>query len=178
MRVIAAALIALAVSMWGSGTTSAQSLSAEDLQYLQARYGMTKDSAVLTELTPNEVQSLHSAIDDLKSYPAGRDRSVQSYLALAYGRECKRWAREHQDQPCSPPPDPAVAPGKAISDKHCATCHLFGTPTATSFHQMAGTKVWDAHKVEHALKHNPAMVPIKLSPQAIEQLAAYINSLK
>lgn len=43
---------------------------------------------------------------------------------------------------------------------------------------MAGRKDWNAHKVEHALRHSPAMVPIKLSPESLDQLAAYINSFK
>ena len=175
MRTLAAAFLMLLLA---PAAASAQSLTPEDLQYLQAKYGIARDSAVLTELTPNEVQSLHSAIDDLKTYPEGRDRSVQSYLALVYGRECKRWGREHPGQSCSPPRDPAAAPGKAISDEHCASCHLFGTSTAPSFHRMAGRKDWNAHKVEHALRHSPAMVPIKLSPESLDQLAAYINSFK
>jgi len=154
------------------------SLTAEDFQYLKAKYGIGPDSAVITELTPNEVAALHSAIDDLKTYPAGRDRSVQSYLALVYRRECKRWNREDPSLPCSPPPDPAAAPGKAISDEFCASCHLFGTETAMSFHQMAGAHDWNAHKVQHALHHNPGMVSTNLSPEALDQLAIYINSLK
>lgn len=75
MRTLAAAFLMLLLA---PAAVSAQSLTGEDLQYLQAKYGIAKDSAVLTELTPNEVQSLHSAIDDLKTYPEGRDRSVQS----------------------------------------------------------------------------------------------------
>ena len=43
---------------------------------------------------------------------------------------------------------------------------------------MAGKRDWNAHKVEHALHHSPDMVPMKLSPEALDQLAAYINSLK
>ncbi len=133
---------------------------------------------MITELTPNEVASLHSAIDDLKTYPAGRDRSVQSYLTLVYSRECKRWNREDPSLPCSPPPDPAAAPGKAISDQYCASCHLFGSETAKSFHEMATARDWNAHKVEHALHHNPGMVATYLSPEAIDQLSLYINTLK
>ena len=176
MRLVAAAIAGMA--LLGSGMASAQTLTAEDLQYLQAKYGIGRDNAVVTELTPNEVGALHSAIDDLKSYPAGRDRAVQSYLSLSYERECKRWAREHPGQPCSPAPDPAAAPGKQLSDQYCAACHLFGTPTAPSYHQMAAERDWNAHKVSHALKHNSEMVPLKLSPEAVDQLAAYINSLK
>jgi hypothetical protein len=175
MRFIATILAALALS---ATAAAAQSLTAEDFRYLQGKYGITQQSAVIAELTPNEVRALHSSIDDLKSYPAGRDRSVQSYLILSYGRECKRWVREHPGEPCSPPADPAVAPGKKISDQYCASCHLFGSPTAPSYHDMASKRDWNAHKVEHALHHNPGMVPVTLAPEALDQLAAYINSLK
>lgn len=171
-RWFAAATAALLLAAGGS------SLTQEDFQYLKARYGIGPNSAVITELTPNEVNALHSAIDDLKTYPAGRDRAVQSYLTLVYARECKRWNREDPSLPCSPPPDPAAAPGKAVSDQFCASCHLFGTETAKSFHQMAGARDWNAHKVEHALHHNPGMVSTNLSPEALDQLAIYINSLK
>jgi hypothetical protein len=175
MRFLATILAALALS---ATAASAQSLTAEDFQYLQGKYGITQNSAVVIELTPNEVRALHSSIDDLKSYPAGRDRSVQSYLILSYGRECKRWAREHVGEPCSPSPDPAAAPGKKISDQYCASCHLFGSPAAPSYHDMAAKRDWNAHKVSHALQHNPNMVPVTLPPEALDQLAAYINSLK
>lgn len=103
---------------------------------------------------------------------------MQSYLALSYERECRHWAREHPGEPCSPPKDPAVAPGKKLSDQYCAACHLFGTPAAPSYRQMAAERDWNAHKVSHALKHTPDMVPLKLSDDALNQLAAYINSLK
>jgi hypothetical protein len=175
-KILAAAAAALLLA--AGGAISAQSLTEEDFQYLKAKYGIVPTSAVITELTPNEVAALHSAIDDLKTYPAGRDRSVQSYLTLVYGRECKRWVREDPSLPCSPPPDPAATPGKAISDQYCASCHLFGTETAASFHQMAAARDWNAHKVEHALHHNPGMVSTNLSPEALDQLAIYINSLK
>src|SRR6185437_3339030 len=80
-RWLAAATAALLLAAGGS------SLTQEDFQYLKARYGIGPNSAVITELTPNEVNALHSAIDDLKTYPAGRDRAVQSYLTLVYARE-------------------------------------------------------------------------------------------
>jgi hypothetical protein len=175
MRFLATILAALALSVTAA---AAQSLTPEDLQYLQGKFGVTQKSTVVTELTPNEVRALHSAIDDTKSYPAGRDRSVQSYLILSYGRECKRWARDHEGEPCSPPPDSAVAPGKKISDQYCASCHLFGSPTAPSYRDMAAKRDWNAHKVEHALHHTPGMVPVTLPPESLDQLAAYINSLK
>jgi len=175
-RIFAAATAALLLA--AGGAIGAQGLTGEDFQYLKAKYGIGPTSAVITELTPNEVASLHSAIDDLKSYPAGRDRSVQSYLALVYSRECKRWNREDPALPCSPPPDPAATPGKALSDQYCASCHLFGTETAKSFHVMAGARDWNAHKVEHALHHNPGMVSTTLTPEALDQLATYLNTLK
>lgn len=168
----AAAAAALLLAAGGSA------LTAEDFGYLKAKFGITPNSAVITELTPNEIAALHSAIDDVKSYPAGQYRAVQSYLTLVYSRECKRWNREDPSLPCSPAPDPAATPGKAISDNYCASCHLFGTDTAKSFHEMATASDWNAHKVEHALHHNPGMVATYLSPDAIAELATYINSLK
>ena len=55
---------------------------------------------------------------------------------------------------------------------------MFGSATAPSFFKMAGARDWNAHKVEHALRHSPDMVPLKLTPDMLEQLAAYINSFK
>ena len=160
------------------GAAFADGLTQEDYKYLQANHGLTAQSAVIAELTANEQQSLHSAIDDLKTYPEGRDRQVRRYLALVYGRECKRWAEAHPGQNCSPAADPAVEPGKEISDRVCASCHLFGTENAPTYRQMTNERDWNRHKVEHSLRHSPDMVPIKLTPEQIDALTAYINSFK
>lgn len=175
-KIVAGCLVGLALCV--AHAASAQTLTAADLGYLQTTYGISRGSAVIAELTPNETRALHSAIDDLKTYPAGRDREVQSYLALVYGRECKRWARDHAGQQCSPSPLAAAEPGKAISDSVCAECHLFGTATAPSFHQLAMRRDWNAHKVSHALQHTPQMVPITLTQHQLDELALYINSLR
>jgi hypothetical protein len=172
------AILSAGLALCLSGAAWAQGLTAGDFQYLQTRYGIGPSSSVLDQLTPNEAQSLHSAIDDLKNYPAGRDREVQSYLALVYGRECTRWERGHPGQPCKPPADSALAQGAALSDRYCAECHLFGTETAPSFHRMAGQREWNSHKVSHALQHSPEMVPVQLTPAQLDQVAAYINSLR
>jgi hypothetical protein len=173
-----AVAVALA-TLVGTSAALAQGLTPDDYKYLQATQGLSAQSAAIAELTPNELQSLHSAIDDLKTYPEGRDRQVRRYLTLAYGRECKRWTEAHPGgTACSPASDPAVQPGKAISDKICATCHQFGADTAPSFRRMASEKDWNAHKVEHALRHSPDMVPLKLTQDMLDQLAAYINSFK
>ncbi|HWD56867.1 MAG TPA: cytochrome c [Stellaceae bacterium] len=171
---IAVALAALTLS----GTAFAQGLTPDDFKYLEATQGLGAQSAVIAELTPNEQQALHSAIDDLKTYPEGRDRQVRRYLTLVYGRECKRWVIGHAGQNCSPAANATLQPGKDISDKICASCHLFGTDSAPSYRQMAREKDWNAHKVEHALRHSPAMVPLKLTQDMLDQLAAYINSFK
>jgi hypothetical protein len=174
MKLVFAVVIAMLVA---AGTALADGLTSDDFKYLQGLLGLTPQSAVITELTPNEQNALHSAIDDLKIYPEGRDRQVRSYLALVYARECKRWGAEHPGQDCSPATYAAVRPGKEISDKICASCHLFGT-SAVSYHQMANEKDWNSHKVEHALRHTPAMVPLKLTQEMLDQLAAYINSFR
>ena len=83
----------------------------------------------------------------------------------------------HPGQQCSPAADPAVAPGKAAHDRICASCHLFGT-TAPSYHQMASERDWNAHKVAHAAAPQPDMVPLKLTPEMLDALAAYINSFQ
>jgi len=168
------ALAALTVAR----VAAAEGLTPDDYKYLQATHGLTPQSTVIAELTPNEQQSLHSAIDELRTYPEGRDRQVRRYLSLVYGRECKRWAAAHPGQSCSPAADAAIQPGKEISDKICASCHLFGTDSAASYRKMANERDWNAHKVEHALRHTPAMVPLKLTPEMLDQLAAYINSFK
>jgi hypothetical protein len=156
----------------------ADGLTQDDYKYLQTTLGLTQQSAVIAELTPNEQQALHSAIDELKTYPEGQARQVRRYLSLVYGRECKRWGETHPGQNCSPAADAAIQPGKEISDKICASCHLFGTESAASYRKMANERDWNAHKVEHALRHTPAMVPLKLTPEMLDQLAAYINSFK
>jgi hypothetical protein len=175
MKISFAAALAL---LLGSATAFADGLTADDYQYLQTNLGLTAKSAAIAELTPNEQNALHSAIFDLRSYPEGQDRQVRSYLSLAYGRECKRWAEKNPGQNCSPAADPAIQPGKAISDRVCADCHLFGTQSAASFRKMATQKTWDPHKVEHALHHNSGMVPIRLTAEQLDALAAYINSFK
>lgn len=173
----AAALLLAAPAAFGQ--TVGQGLTPSDLQYLQRAQGLQPQSPVITELTPNEQNALHSAIDDLKTYPEGQDRQVRRYLALVYPRECKRWREANPGgPPCSPAADPALQPGKAISDRICAECHLFGTSGAASYRQMAAKRDWNAHKVQHALRHSPTMVPIKLTPDMLDQLAAYINSFK
>ena len=170
---------AIAIAMLvATGAALADGLTPDDLKYLQGLLGLAPKSAVLAELTPNEQNALHSAIDDLKTYPEGRDRQVRSYLWVVYARECKRWAASHPGQDCSPAPFAAVRPGKEISDKICASCHLFGTDAAVSYHQMANEKDWNSHKVEHALRHTPAMVPLKLTQEMLDQIAAYINSFR
>lgn len=169
--------VAIAVELTGPAA-AADPLTAQDLAYLHSSYGLTPKSAVIAELTPNEQAALHSAIDDLKRFPDRRDRQVRGYLSWVYETECGRWARHHAGEPCSPAADANVQPGKAISDRICAECHLFGTDSAASFHAIANQHDWNAHKVSHALLHNPDMVPIKLTPEMLDQLAAYINSLK
>jgi len=175
MRLAAAWL--LTACLIAPGVALADGLTADDYRYLQAQLGLTAQSAVIAELTANEQNALRSAIEDLKSYPEGRDRQVRRYLALVYGRECKRWAQAHPGEPCSPAADPAIQPGKAISDKICASCHLFGTD-GRSYREMAAAHDWNPHKVEHALHHTPDMVPLRLTPEMLDQLAAYINSFK
>jgi hypothetical protein len=178
MPILLAFALALCLALIGTRVAAADPLTAQDLSYLQARYGLTPKSAVIAELTANEQAALHSAIDDLKRFPERRDRQVRNYLAWVYRTECGRWARRHPGQPCSPASDPSVQPGKQISDRLCAGCHLFGTDTAASFYTLANRRDWNAHKVSHALRHTPAMVPLKLTTEMLGQLAAYINSLK
>jgi hypothetical protein len=172
-----AAAVALA-TLTAAGAARADGLTPDDVKYLQTAHGLTAQSAVIAELSANERQALHSAIDDLKTYPEGRDRQVRRYLTLVYGRECQRWAEKHPEQTCSPADAPAIQPGKDISDRICASCHLFGTDSALSYRAMAAKRDWNAHKVEHALRHSPAMVPLKLTQEMLDQLAAYINSFK
>jgi hypothetical protein len=172
------AVVAAVAALFVARAALAQGLTPDDYKYLEATHGLTPKSAVIAELTPNEQQSLHSAIDELKTYPEGQARQVRRYLSLVYGRECKRWAEAHPGQTCSPAADAAIQPGKDISDKICASCHRFGTDSAASYRKMANERDWNAHKVEHALRHTPAMVPLKLTPEMLDQLAAYINSFK
>ncbi len=173
---IAAAILLAALTV--AGPAVAQGLTPDDYKYLQATQGLTPQSPVIAELTPNEQNALHSAIDDLKTYPEGQARQVRRYLALVYPRECKRWAEAHPGQNCSPAADPAVEPGKEISDRVCASCHLFGTGNAPTYRQMANERDWNQHKVEHSLRHSPDMVPIKLTPEQLDALTAYIDSFK
>ena len=174
-------LLAAAALLGFSTVALADGLTEDDYKYLGTLLGLNAQSAVLVELTPNEQNALHSAINDLSRYPESRDRQVQRYLALVYPRECKRWAEANPghtaEQACSPAANPAIDPGKQSSDRICASCHLFGG-VGRSYHAMARDKDWDAHKLEHALRHTPGMVPIKLTQQQLDALVAYINSFK
>ncbi len=174
-------LLAVAALLGFSTVALADGLTADDYKYLDKLLGLTAQSAVLAELTPNEQNALHSAINDLSRYPESRDLQVKRYLALVYPRECKRWREANPNHPaqqnCSPAADPAIEPGKQVSDNVCATCHLFGV-TGQSFRELARGKDWDQHKLEHALRHTPGMVPIKLKPDQLDALVAYINSFK
>lgn len=173
VRILAAALL-LAAPV----AAAAEGLTPADLAYLKKEFGLDTSSAVIAQLTPNQQNALHSAVDDLKNFPDSRDRQVRSYLWLVYQRQCKHWAEAHPGEDCSPAPTPEARPGKTISDHICANCHLFGTGSAASFHKLAQQRVYNAHKVSHALKHSEKMVPIVLTPEQLEQLAVYINSLK
>jgi hypothetical protein len=173
-----ARLFALILLLAAPAAFAAAGLTDDDLAYLKREFGLDRSSAVIAQLTPNQQNALHSAIDDLKNFPDSRDRQVRSYLWLVYQRQCKHWRETHADEDCPPAPTPEARPGKAISDHICASCHLFGTDTAASFHKLAQQRVYDAHKVSHALKHSQKMVPIVLAPEQLEQLAIYINSLK
>jgi hypothetical protein len=170
-------LVAAAFLLAGSSLANAEGLTADDFAYLQKMLGLTAQSSVIAELTPNEQQALHSAIADLTHYPESRDRQVKRYLELVYPRECKRWAAAHPGQSCSPAADAAIEPGKEISDRICASCHLFGS-VAFTYRAMANAHDWDAHKLEHALRHTQGMVPIKLTQEQLDALVAYINSFK
>jgi len=180
MKNFAAALAALVL---GSSLAQAQTqgLIADDYAYLQKLLGLDAQSAVIVELTQNEQNALHSAINDIKLYPESRDLQVKRYLALVYPRECKRWRDANPGHPtgqtCSPVADAAIEPGKEISDRICATCHLFGTD-GPSYRAMASERDWNPHKVEHALRHSRSMVPVKLTQEQLDKLAAYINSFK
>src|SRR4029077_14931388 len=103
----------------------ADGLTDDDYKYLDKLLGLSAQSAALSELTPNEQNALHSAINDLSSYPESRDLQAQRYLALVYPRECNRWREANPghaaDQTCSPAANPAIDPGKQISDRICAT---------------------------------------------------------
>ena len=174
-------LLAVAALLGFSTVAFADGLTDDDYKYLDKLLGLSAQNAALTELTPNEQNALHSAINDLSRYPESRDLQVKRYLALVYPRECKRWRDANPghaaDQTCSPAADPAIDPGKQISDRICATCHLFGG-TARPFNALARLKDWDQHKLEHALRHTQGMVPIKLKPDQLDALVAYINSFK
>ena len=82
-----ACLVVLA-ALAAASPSCAEGLTPTDHEYLRATYGLTAQSPVIAELTPNEQNALHSAIDDLKAYPDSRDRQVRRYLSLVYGREC------------------------------------------------------------------------------------------
>ena len=174
-------IFAAAILLGFSTAAHADGLTDDDYRYLDKLLGLAAQSAVLAELTPNEQNALHSAINDLSRYPESRDLQVKRYLALVYPRECKRWREANPGHPaqqnCSPAADPAIQQGKQVSDNVCATCHLFGV-TGQSFREIARTKDWDPHKLEHALRHSPGMVPIKLKPDQLDALVAYINSFK
>jgi hypothetical protein len=112
-----------------AGAAGAEGLTPQDTAHLRGTHGLTAQSAIIAELTPNERNALHSATDEPKSIPDSRGRQVRRYLSLVYGRACERWAEGHPGQQCSPAPEANAQPGKKIADRICAECHLFGTAT-------------------------------------------------
>ena len=51
------AAIVAAVLLIASGVAKADGLTADDYKYLQSAHGLTQQSAVIAELTPNEQQA-------------------------------------------------------------------------------------------------------------------------
>lgn len=156
----------------------AAELMPDDYRYLQSEYGLTRDSDILTRMTPGERTSLHHLIDGLRNDRDRRQDAVSRRLYDAYTRECGTWALEHSGEDCPPAKDKAVEPGKQIADRFCNLCHLFGGGMAPSFFALAKQREWGAENVASALEHSHVMVPITLSHEERDRLAAYMNSFR
>jgi cytochrome c5 len=176
-RSLAAVLVALAFPL---GAAFGASLTDDDSRYLDATFGLTVRTEIVAAMKPDDQSKLHDVVNDAfaKDYPGIRYNRVADFLFRVYTQQCRDWAESHPGDACAPPAAAAAAPGKAIADRQCSSCHLFGTSTAPSFHDMANAKNVTEAWLTEALSQGHRMSPMTLAPDQVRALIAYIETLR
>jgi hypothetical protein len=178
LRVVAGALATLAVAI--PAALAGAGLSDRDLGYLRETFGVTPKTGIVENMTPIERDKLHNLIVDAvtKDYPGTRDALVHGFLITTYERQCRDWVKDNRTPACPPATDPSVQPGKDIADRQCNSCHLFGTEDAPPFGKMAAGAALSANRVQAVLESGHRMSPMRLTQAQVDQVIAYIGSLK
>ncbi len=151
------------------------------MAHLEREFGLCPANPVRSLMTPRESADLHEIFVDpwSKTYPPTRDMRLSSALMAIYSRQCGDAARQDPAMTCPPPADSALRPGKAISDRQCSACHLFGTGEAPAFHRLAGKMTVTPDYLEGVLEGaQHRMSPLHLSAAQRQDLAAYINGAR
>jgi mono/diheme cytochrome c family protein len=162
-------------------------LTGADQRYLQAEYGIGRHDEPLSSLTAAQQKQLHALINDpkLKDVPAVRHDRVAA-LYDAHMRQCRNSAASHPGLVCPPAANAAIEPGKEVADRQCNFCHLFGAGQAPPFRKLARRQSWagntraEAQRQGHenARRNGRQMSPVALTGEQLDELAAYIDSLK
>lgn len=177
------AIICATLACFLPGQTNAQSedLTSENLTYLEETFGICPDSPVLNLLTTQERVRLRDifTFDEPWSrvYPYIFNVRLFGVLDTANIRQCNEWLQDHRAPPCPPLPDPTHQAGKNVADYQCNACHLFGTPEAPGFFQMARDGKTSIDFLSAALAGGHRMSPINLAPEEVIALSGYIESL-
>jgi len=165
-------LLALSALAATSGLTEA------DYHYLKAEFGLGADSFTFRNISAEDAASLHRIINRRAASWGNRDLNVASYLFDVELRTCQAWELTHGKQPCPMVDDPSAIPGWEVAELRCVACHLTGTTTAPSFFQMTKSRPIDEQQVATALRTVHEMAPMTLSPEEVQALVRYINSLR
>ncbi len=99
-----------------------------------------------------------------RAYPYALQVRLFGVLDNAYVRQCSEWSREHRRTPRPPVENPVNQPGKDLADFQCNACHLFGSPEAPGFFQLARDGKTGVGFLSEALESGHRMSPIKLAP--------------
>lgn len=177
---VARAVLAAMLVLAATAAASAAGLVDSDYRYLQAGFGVHKDSFTLRNITAEDAARLHQLITDpvFKDYPKSRERSVGDYLFNVELRTCQSWQLAHAGATCPEVTDARLQPGWEIAERNCIACHLTGTTAAPSFFRLAQAGAVDDKRLGTALAGGHQMSPITLSAEQLRDLALYINSLR
>ncbi|HUK07421.1 MAG TPA: cytochrome c [Stellaceae bacterium] len=161
-----------------SALATTPALTEADYRYLKAEFGLGVDSFTLRNISAEDGTSLHRIINRRPASWGNRDLNVASYLFDVELRTCQAWELTHGKQPCPMVDDPSAIPGWEVAELRCVACHLTGTTTAPSFFKMTKSRPIDEQQVATALRGVHEMAPMTLSPEEVQALVRYINSLR
>ncbi len=173
--------VAMAVVLHAAGSARAAGLDDADYRRLSTAFGLGQDSATFKDMTDDERADLHRILNDphFAEYPKAQSDNAADDLYQVHLRECQSWSQANGNAHlCRPSGTATVDRGQDLAERRCNYCHLFGTTDVPSFHKMAGRGDVSAQRLADALDHGHLMSPIRLEPDEIAALAAYIVSLK